>query len=309
MRKRRITDVAASIRQRLLNLSRERTEDFGLILSQYAIERLLYRLSCSDYASEFVLKGAQLFALWSGTPHRATRDLDLLCYGEAALARMEAVFRDVCQQQVSPPDGIVFLADTVRGRAIREQTVYDGVRILVDYALSAARDRVQIDIGFGDVLTPGPAIVEVPTLLDLPAPRVQAYVLEAVVAEKLEAMVVLGIRNSRMKDYYDLWALARGFNVDGVSLCRAIRATFSRRRTNTPADPPVGLSNEFCEDRTKRAQWKAFLRRGRLPAETDLTIVVSELREFLMPPILAVAAGRAFTMAWSYASGWLPKRG
>jgi len=305
VRKRSITNVAASVRQRLLNLARERREDFGLILSQYAIERLLYRLGRSPHAEQFVVKGAQLFSLWFDTPHRATRDLDLLCEGPAAVPRVEALFRALCEQRPDAPDGIDFVTESVRAEATRGQGAFEGVRMRIEYHLASARGRVQVDVGFGDAVAPPPEAVDFPSLLDLPAPRVRAYARETVVAEKLEAMVILGMRNSRMKDFYDLWMLARQSAFDGLTLCQAIQATFGRRRTPLPTSVPSALSPEFYEDRIKQTQWAAFLRKGRLrDAERDLAIVVTELREFLLPPMRTIGSGQPFPMVWSYAHGW-----
>jgi len=306
-RRKPVTDIAASVRQRLLNLARQRNEDFGLIMSRYATERLLYRLAESPYADEFILKGAQLFSLWFEVPNRATRDLDLLSRGDAAIPRLKTVFRSLCEQTPESPDGIVFLADSVRGEAIREEAAYEGVRIYINYHLAGARDRLQVDIGFGDVVIPAPQIVDIPPLLDSPAPRLKAYPRETVVAEKFEAMVVLGIANSRMRDFYDLWMLARESTFDGATLCEAIRATFERRRTVLPASPPVALSAEFYEDFAKQAQWAAFLRRGRLREDKPgLVVVIGELQRFLMPPTQAITAGAPFEMRWSNSEGWQP---
>ena len=307
MSRRVVTNVAASVRSRLLHLAREQQEDFGLILSRYAIQRLLYRLSQSPHAEDFILKGAQLFAVWTETPHRTTRDLDLLCRGAPVLARVEGIFRELCQQQAAPPDGITFRADSVRAEAIRETAVYDGMRVLLEYELSGARDRLQVDVGFGDAVVPPPETVVLPALLDLPAPQLRAYPREAVVAEKYEAMVALGIINSRMKDFYDVWGLARQFRFEGERLCQALGATFSRRGTPLPSEPPAALSSEFSESSEKQTQWRAFLRRTKLPAETDLAAVVAELRAFLMPPTLAIISGRPFPMVWSPAEQWQPR--
>ncbi|MBN1459588.1 MAG: nucleotidyl transferase AbiEii/AbiGii toxin family protein [Armatimonadetes bacterium] len=308
MRKRPVTNVAASVRQRLLNLAREQNEDFGLVLTRYAIERLLYRLSRSPHANDFILKGAQLFSLWTEKPHRTTRDLDLLCQGSPELARLETVFRDLCEQQADPPDGLAFDAGSVRAETIREAAAYDGVRVLVGYEIAGARDRLQVDVGFGDVIVPMPEIVAIPALLDLPAPRMKAYPMEAVVAEKYEAMISLGMANSRMKDFYDIWLLSRQFEFSGERLCQAISATFSRRKTPLPTGVPVALSPEFAADPGKQTQWRAFVRRSRLTPEADLSDVVAALREFLMPPTSAIIAGKPLAMVWCSVMGWGPRR-
>jgi predicted nucleotidyltransferase component of viral defense system len=308
VRRRPVTNIGASVRQRLLNLARQQNEDFGLVLTRFAIERLLYRLSRSPHADDFILKGAQLFSLWTEKAHRTTRDLDLLCQGSPVLARLETVFRDLCEQQADRPDGLTFTADSVRAETIREAAAYDGVRVLVGYEIGGARDRLQIDVGFGDAVVPAPEMVAIPALLDLPAPRMKAYPMEAVVAEKYEAMVSLGMANSRMKDFYDIWLLSRQFEFGGERLCQAIGATFSRRKTPLPSGVPAALSAEFATDRDKQTQWRAFVARSRLTPEAELSDVVAALREFLMPPTSAIIAGTSFAMIWSGARGWGPSR-
>jgi predicted nucleotidyltransferase component of viral defense system len=292
------------VRARLLNLSREREEEFHGLLTRYALERLLYRLGHAGFRDQFVLKGAMLFSLWSDKPYRPTRDLDLHGRGNSAVAHVEEAFREICRAHVEE-DGMQFLPDTVVGTRIREDQEYDGVRVQLTARLAGATIHLQIDIGFGDVITPGPDEVEYPTLLDFPPPRLQAYPRETVIAEKFQAIVNLGIANSRMKDFYDLWVLARSFSFDGELLCAAIRATFARRRTPLPQEPPVALTPAFFQDAAKAAQWTAFLRRARLDAaSTALDDMVFALREFLLPPLLALARGESFAMTWAGGQPW-----
>jgi predicted nucleotidyltransferase component of viral defense system len=297
-------DIAASVRQRLLNLSRTRREDFQAVLTRYGIERLLYRLARSSHGDEFVLKGAMLFTLWTGEPHRTTWDLDLLGRGTIDITRLARVFRDVCEATVDD-DGLVFDPKSARGERIREDLEYEGVRIHLDARLGVARIAIQIDVGFGDAVTPRPQKVTFPTLLDFPAPALKVYPREPVVAEKFQAMVVLGIGNSRMKDFYDVWALARAFEFDGGTLSKSIKATFNRRRTPLPTEEPLALSHLFAEDRSKQTQWKAFIHKGRLLAEPPpLPNVVRALRGFLLPPTSALVEGRAFEMKWPAGGQW-----
>lgn len=244
MTKEKPRNLAASVRQRLMNLARAQNEDFQLVLTRYALERLLYRLSQSEHRDVFVLKGAMLFQLWGDQPHRPTRDLDLLGRGDNSIPRFERIFREVCELAVQD-DGLVFNAESVRGDTIKEDQEYEGLRLKLDCHLENARIPIQIDIGFGDVVTPAATEVTYPVLLDFPAPVLPAYSRESVVAEKFQAMVMLGIANSRMKDFYDLWMLARQFKFQGPVLCQAIQATFERRRAPVPADVPVALSAEF----------------------------------------------------------------
>ena len=297
-------DIAASVRQRLLNLSRERKEDFQAVLTRYGIERLLYRLARSPHGDDFVLKGAMLFALWTSEPHRATWDLDLLGRGTIEVARLANVFREVCELSVDD-DGLTFEAKSVRGERIREDLEYEGVRIHLGARLGVARISIQVDIGFGDAVTPRPRKVAFPTLLTFPSPELKAYSREPVVAEKFQAMVVLGMGNSRMKDFYDVWALARGFDFDGATLSKSFKATFERRRTPLPAEAPLALSTSFADDRIKQTQWKAFIRKGRLLIETPpLPGITEVLCGFLLPPVTALVAGRAFEMKWPAGGPW-----
>ncbi len=304
-RPRAIINVPASVRQRLYNRARAQGDDFNLILSRYAIERLLYRLSKSQYAGEFVLKGAQLFYVWIAAPHRTTRDLDLLRYGAAALSELETMFRNICGQPVAELDGIEFLAETVRGEEIREQAEYRGARIRFAYRLGEAKGALQIDIGFGDVATPAPKFVNFPSLLDFPAPRLKAYQRETVVAEKFHALVALGINNSRFKDFYDLFVLAKTFQFDGKPLSGAIQATFKRRKTALSTETPIALSAAFAKDPNKQKQWRAFLMKNRVElARIDFVRVVETIRKFLLPPTMALVQGQKFKYVWEPGGPW-----
>jgi predicted nucleotidyltransferase component of viral defense system len=297
-------NVSASVRQRLLNFSRGRGEDFGLVLTRYGLERLLYRLSRSAHGDEFVLKGAMLFAIWSDQPHRPTRDLDLLGCGSPDIGRLEEVFSEIVQQEVAD-DGLEFLAGSVRGERIREDQEYEGVRINLEARLGAARIHLQVDVGFGDVVTPAPEKIDYPVMLDHPVPQLCAYPRETVVSEKFEALVRLGMTNSRMKDFYDLWVMSREFWFDGVTLCRAIAATFDRRETLLPTETPLALTHEFSADPSRGAQWVAFLRRLSIETGgTPLTVIMDDLREFLMPPTQAAAKNDAPNMIWRPRGPW-----
>jgi predicted nucleotidyltransferase component of viral defense system len=221
---------AASARDRLLVLARERGEDFQLLLTRYGLERLLYRLTHSPHYDRFVLKGAMLFILWSGNPHRPTRDVDFLGSGDSNEAALLKVFRDLCAMP-DQEDGVTFDPETVRIAPIRDDTEYGGMRVTLTGRLAGARIPIQADIGFGDAVTPKAVEMEYPTLLGGPAPRLWTYPRETVIAEKYQALVSLGMANSRMKDFYDLWVMARDFDFQGESLATAIGNTFARRRT------------------------------------------------------------------------------
>lgn len=298
-------DLAASVRQRLLNRSRDRGEDFNLVLTRYAAERWLFRLSKSRYAQQFVLKGAALLALWMKGSYRPTRDLDLLAYGDRSVDRLERIVREVCRTPVAP-DGLEFDPDSVRLTDIREDQEYQGLRVQLQAILGEARIGVQIDTGFGDAVTPEPTELTYPTLLaTFPAPVLRAYSRETVIAEKLEAMVRLGFPNSRMKDFYDVWILSREFEFDGRVLSQAIRATLGRRKTRIPESVPLALSPEFAEDPMKGRYWSAFLDRHALSADAPvLAEVIRDLKQFLMPLLSAIAKKEEFNKTWSPHGPW-----
>lgn len=267
---------AASIRARLKQHPDTSKQDFNLTLTRYGLERLLYRLSVSEHAPNFLLKGALLFQLWYGQPHRPTRDADLLGFGPDDVPTLVGVFRSVCRVEVD--DGIVFDPESVVGTEIRKDGDYGGVRIDLRATLDGARLTLQIDIGFGDAVTPAPETVTYPTLLaDVPAPALRAYPKATTVAEKLHAVSILGMTNTRMKDFFDLWVLLHDTTLDDAQLRRAIEATFARRQTAMPATLPIGLGEAFAADATKQVQWKAFLRKNKLDA-MDLAEVVRYVR-------------------------------
>lgn len=304
MSKERSSPLATSVHQRLLTLSGKQGADFNLILIRYGAERLLYRLSKSPHAMDFVLKGAMLFTAWTGRSYRPTKDIDLLGFGDASSQRLAQLFQAICSQEVEP-DGMEFDTESVQVAVIREVQEYEGHQVKLMGYLGNARISVQIDIGFGDVVTPETEQMAYPTLLDFPAPRIRVYPRETVVAEKLQAMVALGMPNSRMKDFYDLWMIARHFTFEGSILVEAIKATFDRRRTRVPEATPIALSDEFAMDQDKRLQWKAFLKRNALEnAAPDLAQIVHELRAFLMPPILAATRDEAIHLSWTHGAPW-----
>lgn len=278
-----MVDMAASVQARLLNRAKARGEDFNLVLTRYAIERLLYRLSLVPARDVYWLKGALLFDLWFDVPHRPTRDADFLGFGPADTEVLAATMREICSIVVD--DGMEFDPASITIEEIREEARYGGLRVRLLGRLGNARSAVQLDVGYGDAVTPGPEEAIYPTLLDdQPAPRLRVYPRATVAAEKLEAIVSLGMANSRMKDYFDLRALAREGVLDARLLGDAIAATFQRRGTAIPVDVPLGLSNEFAHDAAKRAQWKAFLGKNRLDAPM-LEEVIVEARRFVKEPL------------------------
>jgi hypothetical protein len=255
-------NIAVSVRQRLLNKARAEGRPFGELLQYFALERFLYRLGISPYSSRFVLKGALMFGVWQGPFSRPTRDVDLLGHVEHTVERVTAVMRAICQQSVFQDDGMRFDADSVTGEHIVEAASYEGVRVKLVAYLEAARVTLQIDIGFGDPLVPGPNPIRLPTLLEFPPPELQGYSRESAIAEKFQAMVYLGVVNSRMKDFgvvpnADLWSLASRFEFDGAILAQAIRETFRARQT-TLSHTPAAFSDVFANDREKQAQCTGY---------------------------------------------------
>jgi predicted nucleotidyltransferase component of viral defense system len=297
-------NVATSVRQRLINLSKERGEDPNLVFIQYAIERFLYRLSRSKHSGEFILKGAMLWAVWAGKPHRPTKDLDLLGFGDASADALQVIFGEICKVAVEP-DGLTFNPANIQITEIREDLEYPGQRIKLEGRLGNAHINIQIDIGFGDSIIPAPVEIDYPTLLNMPSPHIKAYPIETVVAEKLETIVSKGILNSRMKDFYDLRILAQKFKFDGISLTEAIKATFDRRGTNIPSDQPTAFTEEFYANSDKQVQWQAFLRTSKLEdTKLELPEVIENIRPFVQPPLAAVAGSKRFTKYWPAGGPW-----
>jgi hypothetical protein len=297
-------NVAASVRAKLLNHARAAKQDFNLVLTRYAIERLLYRMSISRHADSFLLKGALLFDLWFDVPHRPTRDADFLGYGESDLPQVKMVFAEICSIEFD--DGVSFQLDTLHVDEIRKSANYVGARVTILALIDGARSELQIDVGFGDAVTPGPEDASYPVLLaEFPAPKLRVYPRYTVVAEKFEALATLGIGNSRMKDYFDLWILLQQADFDGTTLCLAIRATFDRRKTQMENAPPFGLTAAFARDGMKQTQWKAFLRKNKLDAP-PLENVVETLSSFLMPVFIAASSDSAFPHFWAARGPWSP---
>lgn len=275
-----VKNMGASVRARLLTISKERGQPFDLLLTRYVLERFLYRLSTTAHRGNFVLKGAMLVTTWLDNPHRPTRDIDLLGFGNAQPEAILAVFKEFCAIEAN--DGVMFDASGLTIERNREDLAYGGLRVATNAHIGGARVRAVIDVGFGDAIEPGLNEIELPVLLDQPAPKLRAYAMETVIAEKFQAMVALGRGNSRMKDFYDLWFLAKTFTFENDRLARAIAATFKRRRTQVPVDSPDALTDAFANDDQKRKQWDAFVS-GVLAEPVALVVVVSDLRAFLIP--------------------------
>ncbi len=298
-------NIAASVRNRLLNLAKKTKQDFNLLVTKYCIERLMYRLSISEYAEHFLLKGALLFDLWFDIPYRSTRDADFLGLGSSDLSVIEDIFKKICN--LNSEDGVIFKSETVKVKAIRKEANYPGLRVTFLAMIENMKCSIQVDIGFGDIVTPSPEDIEYPTILnEFAAPRLRAYSCYTVVAEKLEALTKLGIANSRMKDYFDLWILSRHTNFDGNILRNSIHATFTRRKTEIPNELPFGLTEAFAQDIQKQTQWSAFLQKNSLES-LSLKDIVHFLSGFLQPVIQSASTRGLFDFFWTNGGPWSPK--
>lgn len=299
-------NIPASIRAKLLNVSRPTGEDFNVTLVRYAVERFLYRLSKSKHRGTFILKGAMLMVVWMAKPHRPTQDLDLLGCGDLSDDKLRLMLKDVINMEV-PEDGLVFDNDSITIEDIREGQAYQGKRTKLTCRLGKTRIRLQIDIGLGDIIVPKPKLLDYPTMIDLPAPRIRAYSREAAVSEKLEAMISLGITNSRMKDFYDIWFMSQNFLFDSVILSKAMAATFKRRKTAFPEQPLRVLLQAFVQDGLKQKQWQAFIQRANLVESTpEFVQLIEQLEEFLSLPLEAAMQKKAAgsDSQWALGGPW-----
>lgn len=300
---RNIKNTPASVHQRLLDKARASSRPFNELLQYFAIERFIYRLSESPHADRFILKGALMFPAWSGSTSRPTMDIDLLGKIDNRLEAIVSVMKDVCGMDVEA-DGMSFNAKTVTAARITEDADYEGMRVRIQGSLGKARVSLQIDIGFGDVIVPGPGRVAYPTLLDFPAPELNGYTMESTIAEKFQTMVKLGVLNGRMKDFYDIWMLSRMFDFRGVTLAEAIRAAFEQRGTRLDA-VPVLFRAIVREEEGKQIQWRGFIRKTKLTeAPDDFKEVVDRLADFLSPIAGTLEKGKSFGKQWKAPGPW-----
>lgn len=296
-----VQNIPASIRQRLLNRAKADNRPFNDVLQYFAMERFLYRLSKSAHADKFILKGALMLRVWQSPEVRPTMDIDVLGRTNSAETGIAAQARDILAVEVEP-DGLVFDASTIRTERISEDADYEGIRVRFTGGLDSARVSMRIDIGFGDVVVPNPERSEVPTVLDLPAPKLLCYSKESTVAEKFEAMLKLGELNSRMKDFFDIWLLSRHFDFEDSVLAEAIRRTLGKRETTIPSDI-VPFSDSFAE--MKQAQWDAFRRRlGQEQTPVLFAKVVAQVRDFLLPIVATVRSGSPTGLTWTAPGPW-----
>jgi predicted nucleotidyltransferase component of viral defense system len=292
-------NLAASVHSRLAQRRAKTGEDYNVLLVRFTLERLLYRLSRSSHREQFVLKGAMLFALWEPALHRVTRDLDLLGLGHPSPERLADIFRELCRLEVEA-DGVDFDPRSVKCEDIRAQDEYAGIRAKLRATVGKAVVPLQVDVGFGDALPVAPEEITFPVMLGMAAPRLRAYSRETVVAEKLEAIVKLGMLNSRFKDYFDLQYLAQKFPFEGALLAKSIAGTFTRRGTAFPEGLPAGLTPMFGTDPAKIRGWQAFCRKtGPKDAAPALETVIQLLVEFLEPPLDAAAKGKTLPVNWN----------
>ena len=300
-----IKNIAASVHRRLLNLARQSGRPFNELAQYYALERWLYRLARSEYRHQFVLKGALMLLVWKLPVTRPTRDIDLLGRVSNDLEAVRGIIASICQVPAED-DGMTFDARTVATARIAEDADYVGVRATFDAALGNARLPMQIDIGFSDIITPGPAAIVYPAILGYPPPELYAYNRETAIAEKFEAMVKLGELNSRMKDFFDVWTLSRTGTFQGAELAQAVTQTFARRGTPLVADP-VCFTDAFARSTAKTLQWQAFVRRGRFAEPVDgFADVVNSVADFLRPVSAALVTGNPWTLIWQAGAPWVP---
>lgn len=296
-------NIVASVQARLVERSREFGVEHQLTLARFGGERLLYRLSKSEFADRFILKGAALLLLWLGETIRPTKDIDLLGFGDTSAEALRRVFVSLCAVD-APEDGLTFLAETVRVEAIREDQEYGGMRVRLMAMLGNVRMPLQVDVGAGDAVVPPPEVLDYPGLLELPRARLRAYRPETSIAEKTEAMVRLALANSRMKDFFDIHRLAETRTFEGETMRLAVAATFARRGIEIPSERPLALTSEFAEDAQKKVQWAAFVRRTRRPDLQELSAVIATLDRFLWPVLQAAARRESWARYWSDGGPW-----
>ena len=296
-------NIVASVQARLVERSRDLGVEHQLTLARYGGERLLYRLSKSEFADRFILKGAALLPLWLGEAIRPTKDVDLLGFGDTSADALKRVFMSLCAVDV-PDDGLTFLAESVQIEQIREDQEYGGMRVKLMATLRNVRIPLQVDIGAGDAVVPPPEVLDYPGLLDLPRAQLRAYRPETSIAEKTEAMVRLALANSRMKDFFDIHRLAETLTFEGETMRLALAATFARRDIEIPSEPPLALTSEFADNPQKKVQWAAFVRRTRRPDLHDLSAVIVALDRFLWPVLQAATRLEPWTHRWSNGGPW-----
>ncbi len=302
--KKDIKNREASVRALLQNKAKETNRPFAEVLQYYGMERFLYRFSRSEYADKFTLKGALMFMVWQVPQRRATLDVDFSTHYDNRIATIEKVIRDVCKVSVTP-DGIVFDSQSIKGQKIKEDADYEGVRVKFKGFLERARISMQIDVGFGDVIYPKPKVIDYPVILDFPKPHLKGYPAESVISEKFEAMVRLGLLNSRMKDFYDIWLMMRHFDFTRSNLAEALKRTFEHRKTDVPKVQPLFDEEIYDEKSDRQTLWKAFLKKGDIKhAPEKLAIIAKEIEVFLINPLDAIKKDYEVNKEWKAPGPW-----
>ena len=302
--KKDIKNIEASVRALLQNKAKETNRPFAEVLQYYGMERFLYRFSRSEYADKFILKGALMFTVWQVPQRRTTLDIDFSSTYGNQIATIEKVIRDVCKVSAAP-DGLVFDSQAIKGQKIKEDADYEGVRVKFRGFLERARIAMQIDVGFGDIIYPKPKMIDYPVILDLPKPHLKGYPAESVVSEKFEAMVKLGLLNSRMKDFYDIWLMMRQFDFSGSNLAEALKRTFGHRKTDLPKAQPLFAEEIYDEKSDRQTLWKAFLRKGDIKnAPEKLRVTASEIEGFLTKPLDVINKRNGFNEEWKAPGPW-----
>jgi len=299
-----VKNIQASVRAKLQNRAKEANRPFAEVLQYYGMERFLYRFSRSKYADKFILKGALMFTVWEVPQRRTTLDIDFSAQFDNKTANIEKVIKDICEISVTP-DGLMFDPKTVKGQKIKEGADYEGVRVKFRGFLERIRISMQIDVAFGDVICPKPKIINYPVILDFPKPHLKGYPIESVVSEKFEAMVKLGLLNSRMKDFYDIWLMMHQFNFGGLKLIEALKKTFKHRKTPLPEHKPLFAEEIYDEKSDRQTLWKAFLEKGDIKfVPKKLCATAKEIENFLIKPLDAIHKSHKFSKEWKSAGPW-----
>ena len=302
--KKDIKNIKASIRAQLQNKARESNRPFSEVLQYYGIERFLYRVSQSKYADKFILKGALMFTVWHVPERRATLDIDFSAQYDNQIFSIEKMMKDICKIDVIS-DGIIFDSKGVKGQRIKEDADYEGVRVKFVGLLERSRIPMQIDLGFGDSIYPKPKIIEYPVILDFPKPKLKGYPAESVISEKFEAMIKLGLLNSRMKDFYDIWLMMRQFNFDGLRLAEALKRTFKQRKVFLPQCKPLFAGEIYDEKSDRQTLWRAFLKKVDIKYVPEkLNIIAREIEKFLIKPLIAINKNEKFNAKWKNSRPW-----
>ncbi len=302
--KKDVKNIQASVRTRLKNKAEETNRPFSEILQYYGMERFLYRFSRSKYAEKFILKGALMFIVWHVPERRTTLDIDFSARFDNQIASIEKVIKDICKVPVTP-DGFMFDPKTIKGQKIKENAEYEGVRVKFRGFLERTRVSMQIDVGFRDVIYPKPRIIDYPVILDFPMPHLKGYPVESVVSEKFEAMVKLGLLNSRMKDFYDIWLLMRQFDFNGSKLAEALKRTFEYRKTPLPEHKPLFAEEIYDKKSDRQMLWKAFLKKGDIThAPEKLSATAKAIEKFLIKPLEAIKKAQEFSEKWEATGPW-----